>query len=128
MSTVLIVDDDVNITSGLTHFLTDEGFDVLIAENPYDAYNIAVENMPDIIISDIHMPGMDGFEFRNKLKVNPKTSSIPIVFITADSTACENANAFSIPSNRFIIKPFMFQDIMDAIKEDLIGNGNWTLM
>jgi DNA-binding response OmpR family regulator len=122
MSTVLIVDDDLNITSSLTHFLTDEGFNVLIAENPYDAYNIAIENMPDIIISDIHMPGMDGFEFRNKLKDNPKTSSIPLVFLTADSTACENKNAFSIPSNRFITKPFMFEDILKAINVYPIGH------
>jgi len=119
---VLIVDDDVAVLTSLTHFLTDEGFDVLTAENPFDAYNIASELLPDLIISDIHMPGMDGFELRNKLKGNPNTAAIPVIFLTADNTASENTNALSNHSNLFITKPFMFEEILKAINDNMIGH------
>jgi len=122
MRTVLIVDDDVSILTSLTHFLTDEGFNLLKAENAFEAYEIASEKIPDVIISDILMPGMDGFELRNKLKNNPDTSAIPVLFLTADTTASENKRAVSIPSNIFITKPFMFDDILKSLNLLMIGH------
>jgi len=122
MFTVLIADDDATIRSSLSYFLTVEGYNVFTAINAFEAYNTALELMPDVIISDIHMPEMDGFELRNKLKANSKTSSIPLIFITADTTASENKKAASDPINIFITKPFMFEDILKAINVYMIGH------
>lgn len=122
MCTVLIADDDATIRTSLTYFLTSEGYSVFTAINAFEAYNTALELMPDIIISDIHMPELDGFELRNKLKENPKSTAIPLIFITADVTALANDRAVTGSSNIFITKPFMFEDILKAINDSLIGH------
>lgn len=122
MCTVLIADDDAAIRTSLKYFLTTEGYSVITAINASEAYNAALEAIPDVIISDIHMPDMDGFELRNKLRSNFKTASIPLIFITADTSAFENKKAESNPTNIFITKPFMFEDILKAINVHLIGH------
>ena len=122
MSMILIADDDITVMTGLKHFLNDEGFKVLTANNGLEAYELASKSSPDIILSDIHMPEMDGFELRDKLKVNPVTAAIPVIFITADVTSPEDKRAASSPANIFITKPFMFEDILKAINIYLIGH------
>ena len=122
MCVILIADDDITVKTGLKHFLNDEGFKVLTVNNGLEAYELASKSNPDIILSDIHMPEMDGFELRDKLKVNPVTAAIPVIFITADVTSPEDKRASSSPANIFITKPFMFEDILKAINIYLIGH------
>lgn len=122
MCTVLLVDDDVAVRNSLKYFLTSEGYSVIAAINASEAYDAALETIPDVIITDIHMPEMDGFDLRNKLKDNLKTNAIPVIFLTADNTAFENKKAESNPTNIFITKPFMFEDILNAINVYSMGH------
>jgi DNA-binding response OmpR family regulator len=110
MCTVLIAEDDKNIRDSLEYFLCIEGFDVLSAENGQKAYNLAVKNHPDIILSDVHMPVMNGFELASKIKTNPDTETIPLVFLTSDREVQKSNDIKDI-----IYKPFSFSDLLDLI-------------
>ena len=83
VSTVLIVDDVPNNISVLYETLTRSGYKVLVARDGKSAIEQAGLALPDLILLDIMMPGMDGFETCRRLKQNPATQSIPVLFMTA---------------------------------------------
>ena len=113
MLTILLADDNRDLRENLNNFLIGEGFKVFLAENGLTAYQIAVEHLPALIISDIHMPVMDGFELTEKLKENPLTSSIPVIYITADPMKKEE-----LPG-KCLIKPFNLNELHELITESL---------
>ena len=92
--TILIVDDNPKNLYVLPKTLEEEDYEVMIANNGEDALEIALEFIPNVILLDVMMPGMDGFETCRKLKEDPVFENIPILFVTAKAETEDVVAAF----------------------------------
>ncbi len=81
--TILIVEDNDSLRIGISEMLTIEGFSVLSARNGVEAVEILKTNLPELILSDVMMPEMDGFDFYSEVRSHPELISIPFLFLTA---------------------------------------------
>lgn len=104
--TVLVVDDTPTNVMILKKTLVNAGYEVLSAENGSAGRKIAEEKKPDLILLDIMMPGEDGFETIAKLKSNPATASIPVIFLTALADIESKVSGFELGAVDYITKPF----------------------
>ncbi len=118
---ILLVDDEPDILQALTMRLEAAGYEIITANNGYDATNLASEESPDLIICDIGMPEMDGHEVAKKIKRSPATAHIPIIFLTARTELEEMKIAGEEKVDRYITKPvdpqLLLMSIM-ALMED----------
>lgn len=114
---VLIVDDEASIRRSLIRFLTLKGFTVDEAKNGVEALDIVSQYKPDIIILDGRMPEMDGLEASRRLKANPETKNIPILFSTG--THAREAQLGMIPIDDYILKPYSLDTIYEKITKIL---------
>ncbi|MCX7046248.1 MAG: response regulator [Candidatus Sumerlaeota bacterium] len=112
---VLAVDDESDILLIIHTSLESEGFDVVTASNGFDALALAEEAKPDLIVLDIMMPEMDGFEVMKRLRDNPKTATIPIVMLTGLSERKLIKQALDMGVCHYIVKPFDFQDFLAVV-------------
>jgi two-component system alkaline phosphatase synthesis response regulator PhoP len=118
---VLIADDSVNTRGILRFMLQNQGFELVEAEDGEDALAKAGSSSPDLIILDGMMPKKSGFEACQELKQNPKTSSIPVILLTAVAQVDPTHDwAKDTPADRFMAKPFQLRDLLAAI-ESLTG-------
>ena len=114
--TILIVDDEKNILVALKRNLEMEGFRVFTADNGLDALSVVEETLPDLIVLDISMPGMDGAEASAELKENPRTKDIPIIFLTAlYSKDQETKKGNLVGGNVFMSKPYEIDELIEMI-------------
>ena len=115
--TILIVDDTVTNLDILADLLC--GYDVIDALSGFDALKIVNEEEVDLILLDIMMPEMNGFEVCQKLKSNPKTKHIPILFITALTDETNIEMAYEIGASDYITKPFKSTELLAKVKREL---------
>jgi len=117
-NTILIVDDTPENIDILVELLED--FDKQIAINGEDALETAWEgNPPDLILLDIMMPEMDGYEVCEKLRANDKTKDIPIIFLTAKTEKDDIVKGFEVGGQDYITKPFDARELMKRVKTQL---------
>ncbi|HJR80552.1 MAG TPA: response regulator [Anaerolineales bacterium] len=117
---LLVVEDIPDILRLLDATLKFKGYRVVTARNGQEALEAIQRERPALIITDILMPKMDGFSLVHRLRINPETRDIPVVFLTATYVAPEDkAFAMTIGVNRFIEKPVDFQQFLPAIEEIL---------
>lgn len=102
---VLIVEDNSEVRNFIKAHLSDM-YNVLTAENGVEGLRFAIENMPDLIITDIMMPEMDGLELCSKLKNDINTCHIPVIFLTAMATFAQVEQGFEVGSDDYLTKPF----------------------
>jgi len=117
-STLLIVEDNIEMQIFLQDML-EENYNLLIAGNGKEGINLAVKNNPDLVISDIMMPGMDGIEMCKVLKKNKSTSHIPVILLTAKNTSNVKIKSFESGAIQFIQKPFNFYELALKINNTL---------
>jgi DNA-binding response OmpR family regulator len=117
---VLVADDEHNIRHILDFSLNAEGFSVLSAPNGNDAFQLAMDETPDLIILDVMMPGRSGLETCRALKDEPRTARIPVILLTARATREDRAEGLAVGADRYITKPFSPQKVVDAVLE-LLG-------
>lgn len=117
---VLIVDDNPTNLKVLFEYLSGEtGYKVFVAKNGREALDRTVHAQPDIILLDIMMPEMDGYETCRRLKEDKGTSDIPVIFLTAFSDTDNKIKAFNHGAVDFIVKPFNQQEVLARIKTHL---------
>jgi len=117
-STILIVDDEpINID--LLRETLKSKYRLIIATRGEQAYSLAVSKKPDLILMDVMMPGMDGFETCEKIKENPKTSHIPVVFVTALNEVEDKSVGYEMGGTDYITKPFEMSDVLTCIETHL---------
>ncbi|OHC76484.1 MAG: hypothetical protein A3G18_12955 [Rhodospirillales bacterium RIFCSPLOWO2_12_FULL_58_28] len=115
MRKVLIVDDDTRIIQTLGSLLREEA-SVTLATSGEDAMMIAKANKPDLILLDVAMPGMDGFAVCGKLKNDPQTKSIPVIFIAAEDDGHDQTRGFELGAVDYVTKPFNLPIIAAKVK------------
>ncbi|MDM8565951.1 adenylate/guanylate cyclase domain-containing protein [Candidatus Halobeggiatoa sp. HSG11] len=117
--TILIVDDISENIKVLSRFLTGKKFKVLIAKNGRDALKTVDLVTPHLVLLDIMMPKMSGFEVCERLKSNPKTENIPVIFMTALTEAEDKIKGFELGAVDYITKPFQKEEVLVRIQTHL---------
>lgn len=117
--TILIVDDVPNNVRLLLTFLSRAGFEVLIAQDGKDGIETAEYAHPDLILLDVMMPGIDGFEVCRQLKSQPQTQDIPIIFMTALTETIDKMRGFQVGAEDYITKPFHHEEVLARISTHL---------
>lgn len=117
--TLLIVDDIPANVSVLYKFLSQEGFKVLVAQDGKSAIQRAEYGNPDLILLDVMMPGMDGFEACRILKSQESTREIPIIFMTALADTVDKVKGFSLGASDYITKPFQHEEVLARVTNHL---------
>jgi two-component system alkaline phosphatase synthesis response regulator PhoP len=103
---ILIVDDDIIVNDMISFLLQERGFDVIKAFDGYDGLIKAQNNQPDLIILDLKMPEMDGFEVCHKLKADDIQKGIPVIILTGNIDGEAHYKAYKYGADDYIIKPF----------------------
>ena len=104
--TILVVDDDAQIRTFVARQLKNEGYNVELARTGDEALERAAELIPDLIVLDVNMPEMDGLEACRRLKQDPLTNEIPVIFITGKTEEEDEARGFEVGAVDYIPKPF----------------------
>ncbi len=117
--TILIVDDIPANLSVMVDHLENRGFQVLVAQNGEEALQRSVFANPDLILLDVMMPGMDGFEVCRRLKLNAVTQSIPVIFMTALTDIDSTVAGFEAGAVDYIAKPFKIAEVMARVSTHL---------
>ena len=113
---VLIIEDERNIQELLNFNITNAGYDVYIADNGTGGIKKAEDILPDIIILDLMLPDIDGFEVCRYLKSESKTKPIPIIILTAKSEELDKVLGLELGADDYITKPFSIRDLLARIK------------
>jgi two-component system sensor histidine kinase/response regulator len=116
---ILVVDDDPDNLGVLFDYLDSVGFKVLLVQNSENALIQAEIKKPDIILLDILMPGLDGFETCRRLKENDKTRDIPVIFMTALSDTTNKVKGFKMGAVDYITKPFQQEEVLARVNTHL---------
>jgi two-component system alkaline phosphatase synthesis response regulator PhoP len=114
---ILVVDDEVNITQILEFSLGAEGYQVVTAANGEEAVDKARREQPDLIVLDIMMPKIDGYEACRILKSSPITKNIPIVLLTAKGRDIDKRLGYEVGAEDYVIKPFSPNKLINRIHE-----------
>jgi signal transduction histidine kinase len=113
---ILIVDDTPANIDVLDQILEEEGYKISVAATGEAALKLAPKIIPDLILLDIMMPGIDGFETCQQLKADPTTRDIPILFLTAKNEGADIARGFSLGAVDYITKPFLEEEVCARIR------------
>jgi signal transduction histidine kinase len=118
-STILIVDDTPHNLGVLFEYLTTYGFKVFVAIDGESALEQAAYTKPDIILLDVMMPSIDGFEVCQRLKANQETEDIPVIFMTALSDTVDKVRGFNLGAVDYITKPLQHEEVLGRVKTHL---------
>lgn len=116
---LLVVDDEPNLLQAVAAVLRGEGFEVMTARNGKDALLQIAKFLPDLIVSDIRMPVMDGYTFARHLRSAPHTNLIPIVFLTAKDETEDRIEGFRSGIDVYLTKPFEPDELIAVIQNIL---------
>lgn len=111
---VLLVEDETTLSMIIKDTLEDEGFEIIYAPNGVEGLKSFISNAPDVVIADVMMPEMDGFEMVKKIRKSDATT--PILFLTARSTLDDLVNGFNLGGNDYLKKPFKMLELVMRIK------------
>lgn len=116
MKKVLVVDDDEDIVNIVSALLQSEGYHTITAQNGKDALTKATTEKPDLIIADIMMPEMDGWEFCWRVREDQSLGETPFIFLTARADVMDQIRGSEIGADDYIIKPFRKQELLKRVQ------------
>lgn len=116
---VLVVDDEIHIVHVVAIKLRNNGYEVISADNGADAYDLALSENPDVIVTDYQMPVMSGLEFLEKLRSSEQTKDIPAILLTARSFAITDEQKQALNINACLSKPFSPKELLGNIEDIL---------
>lgn len=116
MKTILVIEDNEDIRENVAEILTLSDYKVLTAANGKEGIEVAQKHVPDLIICDIMMPGVDGYGVLHILHKDPTTQNIPFIFLTAKSERSDFRAAMEMGADDYITKPFAGNELLNAIE------------
>jgi DNA-binding response OmpR family regulator len=116
MPKILVAEDERDIRELIAFTLRYAGFEVILVSNGQEAIEQASELQPDLILLDVRMPGMTGYDACRELKENPATSEIPIVFLSAKGQEVEIEEGLASGALEYIVKPFAPDELANQVK------------
>jgi len=114
---ILIVDDEPNIVIPLQFLMEQNGYSALVAQSGEEALEMISKERPDLILLDIMLPGVDGFEVCEIVRLNPEWRNTRVIFLTAKGRDVDIAKGMVLGADEYITKPFSNQQIIDAVKK-----------
>lgn len=112
---VMIIDDSNTIRKSAEMFLRSSGYEVILAEDGFEAMSKIVDNQPDIIFIDIVMPRLDGYQACMLIKKNPIYQSIPVIMLSSKDGLFDKARGRMVGSNDYLTKPFTAEGLLSII-------------
>ena len=119
MAKILIAEDERDIRDLITFTLRFAGYEVVAASNGEEGYNLAKQTMPDLILMDVRMPKMTGYEACKAIKADKSTESIPVVFLSAKGQESEVQTGLDVGAVEYILKPFSPDQLTERVKQIL---------
>ncbi len=116
---ILIVDDEPSVVVALQFLMQQQGYHVLVAETGEDALDLIYKYKPDLVILDIMLPGIDGYEVCEIIRLNPDYRKVKILFLTARRDEVEIAKGLALGADAYITKPFSNNKLVAAVNEVL---------
>ncbi len=117
MKKILIVDDEPNIVMSLEYLFKKEGFEVFIARDGEEALAILAQDIPDLVLLDVMMPKVDGYQVIKYLKASEKLKNIKVIFLSAKSKATDIEKGLSLGADKYIAKPFSTKKLVSEVKK-----------
>lgn len=117
MRRILIVDDEPNIVMSLEYIFKKENFEVFIARDGEEAIEIVENKIPDIILLDIMMPNVDGYQVLKHLKLYEELSKIKVILLSAKNKASDIELGLRLGADKYISKPFSVKKLVKEVKE-----------
>lgn len=103
---LLLVDDEPGLREAVKAYLEDEGFTVHVASNAHEGWDLLQQTMPELVISDVMMPQVDGYQFLKQMREDPRFEALPVVFLTARGMTSDRIQGYSAGVDAYISKPF----------------------
>ena len=122
---VLCIDDDPSTLSLLSYLLGHGSYEVQTAAEGAPGLQMAQDSHPQVILLDVEMPGMDGYEVCRQLQKNPTTSCIPVVFLTSHAKEQDREKAFVAGAADFLSKPFHLNSLLEKVKAQIDRTACW---
>lgn len=113
---VLIVDDEIDSLKLIGLLLESKGYQVMAAQNGERAIEKALQEPPDLVILDVMMPGMSGYEVCRRLRTNPRTATIPILMFTAKTQVMDKVIGFEAGADEYLTKPIQPTELIDRVE------------
>jgi DNA-binding response OmpR family regulator len=123
METILVIEDNPGILENLVEFFEMEGYKVLVSNNGKEGIQLGREYIPDLIICDVLMQQVDGFQVLQSLLKIPETQSIPFIFSTSMSEKIDMTESLKLGADNYIIKPFELEELLKMVKS-LLRSGS----
>ncbi len=122
---ILIVDDDPDIRKIMTRFLSAKDYEVAVASDGFEAGTKVMDFNPDLLVLDLIMPGIDGFEVCKRIKKNPRTSHIKVLAITGYDTEENRDRIMEAGVDGYLAKPIERDRLLEEVEVLLAGFGHW---
>nr|AIA21372.1 hypothetical protein [Pyropia kanakaensis] len=119
---LMLVENDIVLSNAIQEYLVDQGFNVYIANNGLEAFNLANQYNFNLIISDIMMPLLNGYELLEKLKKTKSLSKIPVIFLTAKGMTKDRIKGYDMGCYGYMSKPFDPEELVSLIKNLIARN------
>ncbi|MCD6358379.1 MAG: response regulator [Dehalococcoidia bacterium] len=118
---ILIVEDDPSFLRAISHILEKEGYQILSASNGLLGLKKAKDESPDMLILDVMLPGLDGFEVCHRLRNDAKTARLPILMLSAKGQEADRTAGLRVGANEFLNKPVELSTLISTVKSLLAG-------
>lgn len=120
--TVMVIDDSKTIRRSAENLLQKEGWSVVTAIDGFDALAKVVEHEPDIVLADIMMPRLDGYQTCALIKNNDRYNKTPVIMLSSKDSIFDKARGRVVGSEHYLTKPFSREDLVNAVRKHLPGN------
>lgn len=124
MTRILVAEDEKDIRELIAFTLRFAGFEVLLATNGAEAIEVAESEKLDLVILDVRMPKMSGYEACRRLKENPRTAALPVVFLSAKGQDSEIQQGLASGAEEYILKPFAPDELIQQVQGILNRTGH----
>jgi len=118
---ILIIEDDPSFSRAINHIVEKEGYDVSTASNGMTGLRMVRENPPDLLILDVMLPGLDGFEICSQLRSDPPTAELPIIMLSAKGQETDRETGLKVGASEYLTKPVNRELLLETISRLLSG-------